>query len=382
MNILFFTATYPPSVNGVAISTMRTVDELRRLGHKVWIVGPSHKSITDTSYIPLQTAYNVPGLPEDYPLVLPWMSDSVRQKILDNHWDIVHAHHPAHISSMALQIAQIAKVPAVFTYHSQYFEVLKSNIPNLPDWMYEMVVYVGEENIISKMNAIIANTHWLKRELVKKFRHIPVYYASTGGIEHPYLLNEDSQVLRNDLGIEQDHTVFVIVSRLSYEKNVSFVIRAFSKWKAKNPLSTLLIIGDGNQKKGLMELSKELGLRKAVRFLGTIDNDKISPWLNAADVFLYSSLTDTGTINIIEALSAGLPVVALRHKATEEVVKSGKNGYLTEENYSKFVAKMRMAIHNRAKLSVYAKHTAEKFLITRTVKDLLRIYINSIANAK
>ena len=63
MNILVITATYPPSVNGVAISTQRTVLALKKRGHTVFVLGPGE----------FLTLHNVPFAPKDYPIIFPFL---------------------------------------------------------------------------------------------------------------------------------------------------------------------------------------------------------------------------------------------------------------------------------------------------------------------
>ncbi|MEK9143159.1 MAG: glycosyltransferase, partial [Patescibacteria group bacterium] len=94
MKILMVTATYPPSTNGIAISTKRAVDALARAGHDVAVLGPEHKNMNESYYYTFQTVHHVPGMPSDYPLVLPWMADKTKKEINKNTWDIVHVHHP------------------------------------------------------------------------------------------------------------------------------------------------------------------------------------------------------------------------------------------------------------------------------------------------
>lgn len=374
MKILIVTATYPPSTNGVAISTKRAVDALRLAGHEVAVVGPSHKNMSESHYYTVQTAHHVPGIPSDYPLVLPWIQDRTKKAIEKTKWDIVHVHHPAYVSRMALKIGERCRAPVVFTYHSQYDRVVKSHIPFFPDWLHELIYYVGTTSVIGKMAAIIAPSRWLQIELKNKFPYIPIYYVSTAGLPIPFALKTSSQKLRVQLSLPLYEPLFIIVSRLSKEKNVAFVVTAFTKWASSHEKGKLLIIGDGNSRSDLEQLVKKLRITRRVVFTGSIPNSALAPWLNAADIFLYSSTTDTVSVNVIEAMSAGLPVVAIADKSTREIITHGVNGYLSPPRVDAFITFMAEALKHKTILSRGAKEKIRDYSLSLTRTSLIKTY--------
>ena len=374
MKILIVTATYPPSTNGVAISTKRTVEALRMLGHDVWVIGPEHKNVTEPQYFTFQTAHHVPGIPSDYPLVLPWIPEKTRNKLERITWDIIHVQHPYYVSLMALKIGERCHAPVVFTYHSQYDHVIRSNAPFFPDWVYELAYYVGAASVIGKMAAIIATTKWLKTELEEKFPEIPIYYVSSAGLPKPFSSQESVETLRVQLALPTHEPIFIVVTRLSPEKNVSFLVKAFAGWASTQKTGTLIVIGDGNDRGDLEALVKTLHMAKRVIFVGNVRNETLSPWLNAADIFLYSSITDTVSVNLIEAMSAGLPIVALDDKTTREIIAPGINGYLSLPDRKVFVSYMNKALKNRSTLSVGAREQIQHYTMSQTTTSLVKTY--------
>lgn len=368
------TATYPPSTNGVAISTKRAVVALRAAGHVVAVLGPEHKNMNESYYYTFQTVYHVPGMPSDYPLVLPWMAEKTKKEINKNTWDIVHVHHPAYVSRMALKIGERCRAPVVFTYHSQYDHVVKSGVPFFPDWLHELIFYVGTASVIGNMAAIIAPSKWLEKELKEKFPEIPIYYVSTAGLPRPFALNTSSRTLRKQLSLPLKEPLFIIVSRLSNEKNVPFVVTAFTKWASSHEKGKLLIIGDGNSRGDLEQMVRKLRITRRVVFTGSIPNPSLAPWLNAADIFLYSSTTDTVSVNIIEAMSAGLPVVAIDDKSTREIITHGVNGYLSPPQVDTFVSYMVEALQHKKTLSRGAKEQVCDYALSTTSTALVKTY--------
>lgn len=368
------TATYPPSTNGVAISTKRAVDALAQAGHEVVVLGPEHKNMNYSHYYSFQTVHHMPGMPSDYPLVLPWIPDKTKKEISKNKWDIVHVHHPGYVSRMALKIGERCRAPVVFTYHSQYEHVVKSGVPFFPDWLHKLIFYVGTTSVIGKMAAVIAPSRWLQIELKEKFPAIPIYYVSTAGLRAPFALKTSSQTLRMQLSLPLYEPLFIIVSRLSNEKNVAFVVMAFAKWASSHKKGKLLIVGDGNKRHDLEQLVKKLRITKRVVFTGSIPNAALAPWLNAADIFLYSSTTDTVSVNIIEAMSAGLPAITIDDKSTREIITHGVNGYVSPPQVDTFVSYMVEALSHKTTLSRGAKKQVRDYALSTTTTALVKTY--------
>lgn len=98
---------------------------------------------------------------------------------------------------------------------------------------------------------------------------------------------------------------FVAVGRLSRQKNIPMMLRAFAKGSISG--DRLTIVGDGSQRKSLEAQARSLGLANSVHFAGHVDD--ITPWLAQADFYLMSSHYEGVPAVIIEALAAGLPII-------------------------------------------------------------------------
>lgn len=374
MNILVITATYPPSANGVAVSTKRTVSALRTLGHRVVVIGPRHPhGNIDDDYVALPTAWiPVFGL-RDYPIPLPQSLPIVLRRVPRLRWDIVHVHHPIIAGPYAQTIARALHVPVVFTYHTQY-DVAMEHIALLPSWITRWYYERTIVETLKKFSGIIATTKWLQEALEKKIPDVPIYYVSTAGLPKPFRVDATKQELRSRLGIRRRGPIFLSVSRLSPEKRTDILIAGFLAWAAKHPEGDLVIVGDGGHRAHLEHIVAKSTFAHRVQFIGKIPNEQLPSWYSAADIFLYSSITDTIGINILEAMSAGLPVVAPDHKTSREVIVDGKNGRL----YKGPPARMAQAIHSalriQKRLSAGALVTSRLYALSRTTKSLCRVY--------
>ncbi|OGG13812.1 hypothetical protein A2875_00945 [Candidatus Gottesmanbacteria bacterium RIFCSPHIGHO2_01_FULL_46_14] len=363
MNILVITATYPPSVNGVAISTQRTVLALKKRGHTVFVLGPGE----------FLTLHNVPFAPKDYPIIFPFLLSSIKERLARTSWDIIHVHHPSVIGSLAVSLGKRLGVPVVFTYHTQYDRYIDTYAPFLPKALRRSI-YIGALAFCREVQAIIAPTHWLEGQLRERFPEVPVYYVSTAGLPKIFALKTPKSALRRQLGLPENLSIFLTVSRLSKEKNLAFLIGSFAIWSKRNRSGLLVIVGDGSERSSLRKLAVSHSMDKSIRFVGKIPNQDLATWYSASDVFLYSSTTDTIGVNIIEAMSAGLPVVSIDDTTTREVIRSKVNGILVPPKEEAFAKAMALALEQKKRLASESRDTAGAYMLEATTQALERVY--------
>jgi glycosyltransferase involved in cell wall biosynthesis len=130
-----------------------------------------------------------------------------------------------------------------------------------------------------------------------------------------------------EAGMPPDAPLAVAVGRLIAQKDHATLLRAFALVHAQLPQARLAILGSGPLEAETRALTAELGLAKAVVMPGRTD---IRDWLERADVFVHSSRWEGFGIVLLEAMLAGLPVVATRTSAVPEIVVDGETGILVE----------------------------------------------------
>ncbi|MBI5604001.1 MAG: glycosyltransferase [Deltaproteobacteria bacterium] len=131
---------------------------------------------------------------------------------------------------------------------------------------------------------------------------------------------------RSKLGIKPGEFVIGVVARLEEQKGHQYLLEALSLRPDLLPSLKVLIIGDGKLRSVLEEESKRRGLSTQVLFLGT--RKPIIPILLALDLFLLPSLWEGFSMAILEAMAAGVPVIATRVGGAGEVITSGRDGFL------------------------------------------------------
>ena len=142
--------------------------------------------------------------------------------------------------------------------------------------------------------------------------------------------SEQALELRRRLGVAAGERIVLTVGRLSQEKGHADALRVFRLLRDRMPAQPLrlLIVGDGPERRRLGALAGRLGLAQSVIFAG--HQDHIAPFYAAADVFLLASHSEGSPNVLLEAMSAGLPVVATRVGGVPELAENGEEALLED----------------------------------------------------
>ena len=131
---------------------------------------------------------------------------------------------------------------------------------------------------------------------------------------------------REKLGFSAENTVFCCVARLAAEKNHELLLHAFAFVHAKNAAARLILVGDGPEKEKLLRLVQENNLEKEVLFVGEVK--EVQPYLQAADVFVLPSKTESLPLALLEAGACGLPAIVSKAGDMPCVVVHGETGFV------------------------------------------------------
>ncbi len=139
----------------------------------------------------------------------------------------------------------------------------------------------------------------------------------------------DRQTLRRSLGFKRDDLILLSVGRLAPEKNPFAVIEAFALTAAAAEKAKLVMLGDGPEMQRLKERVHRLGLESRVRFTGPRSPSETAAFFAASDAFLITSFNETQGLVVLEAMSHGLPVAAVKGGGASEQITDGVEGWVT-----------------------------------------------------
>lgn len=179
-----------------------------------------------------------------------------------------------------------------------------------------------------------AANRMIKRRVVSKEKLHVIY----NGIEPElYYSNKNSKLeLRKKMNIPLERKIILSVGRLQYQKGYPYVIQSAFELKKRGYDFLWLIAGEGELRPQLDKLVREYDLEDCIQFLGI--RDDIPELMCASDIFVLSSLWEGLPGVVLEAMAAGLPVVATNVGGTPELVENGKNGFLVPPRNSLLMA--------------------------------------------
>jgi len=202
------------------------------------------------------------------------------------------------------------------------------------------------------------------------------------GVDQSLFYPRDKAICRKQLGVITDGPVFVFVGRLSKIKGIVLLLDGFALFYQEAPEARLLIAGDGEEREGLRNRISSMGLKEMVRLLGNVAHNRLPQILNAADIFVLTSVAEGVPNAILEAMACGLPVVATNVGGIHEVVKSGVNGFLIDTRQSRDVAiALKQTIEKREALGQGAIVTIKKnYSIESVAKKTDRLFKEVVAS--
>ena len=384
MHIAFFTNYYHPVVNGVVRSVASFRENLMKQGHNVFVFAQSDSSYKDDEPF----IFRYPSLPlplGDISTAIP-VSPFVDQLLPTLKLDLIHTQHPILLGQTAARKAAELDLPLVFTFHTQYWEYTHY-IPFPQEAIQDFLknaVHRWLREFMQKCQHIIIPSESLKDILVRDYGLHERYSVIPTGTDLEPFLKADGKSLRAQNGW-QDEIVLVSVGRLAPEKNWETLVRAFAKVHKGHPKSRLVLIGDGTARPGLEALAAELGVADRVTFTGALPFHEIPRYLKAADAFAFASVTETQGLVTIEAMAAGLPVVAVDGPGTRDIVESGKQGFLVENDpdaLAKGINKLLGDPQRIKRLSNNALKKAGTFDVNQLSTQLIGVYEQAIEDKK
>jgi glycosyltransferase involved in cell wall biosynthesis len=159
--------------------------------------------------------------------------------------------------------------------------------------------------------------------------------------------------------------VMLYVGRVAYEKNIGFLLRMTEALRKKQPDVLLMVTGEGPAEHSLHQQARELQLQDNVKFIGYLDrNTELNACYRAADLFVFSSKTETQGLVLLEAMAQGLPVVALAELGTKSILIEGEGALIAPEDEAVFADKVYGLLGNSDKRRELGE-TARKYAMQR-----------------
>lgn len=318
MKLALVTETFPPEINGVAMTFGVIARELGRRGHRVTVYRPRRADLPGASAHPEFTEIPLPGLPmPGYPLLrfgLP-AGGALRRRWRADRPDLVHVATEGPLGASAVTAARSLGIPVTSSFHTNFHAYTRhygyASLHRLVLWWLRRVH--------NRTARTFAPTETLCHELeALGFANLAV--LSRGVDTWQFHAARRSGDLRLKWNAAPENPVVIHAGRMAAEKNYPLLFEIFAAMRAINPRCRFVLVGDGPLRAKLQRDQPDY------IFTGFISRDELARHYASADIYIHASLTETFGNVLTEALASGLAVVGFDYAAARQFIQHGHNG--------------------------------------------------------
>lgn len=314
MRYCIVSETYPPEINGVALTVQNLEQGLRGRGHEVDVIRPRQSAadiaLAHETLIPGAQIPRYPGMRFGLPA-----GRLLRKKWLANRPDAIYVATEGPLGWSAMRMAAELGIPAASGFHTRFDEYMRDYgvgflQPIAVRWM---------RRFHNTSSATIVPTCELMEFLAgigfDQVTHMPRAVDTT--LFHP---GKRDDALRAKWGLGPNDLAVINVGRIAAEKNLPLAIRAFRQLQEIRPEARFIWVGDGPERAAIARDNPEF------IFCGIQRGEDCARHFASADLFPFSSHSETFGNVTIEAMASGLATVAFRYGAAREHLKDGLHG--------------------------------------------------------
>jgi glycosyltransferase involved in cell wall biosynthesis len=330
MNIAFFSESYKPYLSGVTNSIETLKKGLEGLGHKVIVFSPDYPGAQQ-----IPGVYRFPSLPAPYPgyrLTIP-VPGKYYEELKQAGINIIHSHSPYQLGLLSMSYARKLKVPFVFTMHTILGKYMHY-VPLIPDQLLDFISSKYIKGFCNRCDCVVVPTEKVKQQISSIGVEARTEIVPTG-VDLSLFESADPSGVRQRHGIPDGAKLLLFAGRLAKEKNLTFLFKAFESILSKHSDAYLLLAAGGPMENELKKMAP-----KNTIFAGEIKYPGILDYYAASDVFVFSSLSETQGLVLVEAMASGIPQVAVDAEGVSDVVRDGITGYLTPPSIEAFSSRV------------------------------------------
>jgi glycosyltransferase involved in cell wall biosynthesis len=349
LRVAIFGESYLPYLSGVTVSTQAVAGGLAAAGHEVLLVVPrpapdvdpgAGALVPDGVRVAWLPSYQARGpVPPGYRMPWPVPSAALRAARAFRP-QIVHAQSPFVSGLMAVRVSRRVGAALVFTHHTRFGDYGHYLGPLAAPGAWLTSAYLRAW--WRQCAGIVAPSTDLAEEILGRLRgggasrdgasgqgpsrREPVIRVIPTGLDVAAIQARPAEDPRTAAGWPADSQVVVSVGRLAREKSVDLLVDAFGVLAAAHPQARLLLIGDGPMRSELAARAQSSSLSGRLRLAGALPRADALALASGADCFAFASRTETQGLVLAEALTCGLPVVALDGPGVSDSVRDGVDG--------------------------------------------------------
>ena len=378
LRIAVVTETWPPEVNGVAMTLSKLIQHLGQRQHTIQLIRPrqdkndeglDHAGWSELLLrglpIPKYPQLKL-GLPSKKALIKAW---STRRP------DLVHIATEGPLSWSALQAAQVLRLPVTSDFRTNFHSYCQHYGIG---WLSKPIVaYLRKFH--NRTAFTMVPTQAMRHQLeTLGFKNLKVVARGVDTqLFHP---DRRNTTMRDVWAVAPETMVLLSVGRLAAEKNLDLTIQTYQAIKATGRPVKMVFAGDGP-----MRTVTQAKCPDAI-FTGMCSHDELATLYASADLLLFPSLTETFGNVTLEALASGTPVLAFDCAAASDFIHDGKNGWLVSgSDSSAYIKKALDITHEASSLTqtrAFARISVEHLGWDAIATQVETIFQRAIAHAE
>jgi glycosyltransferase involved in cell wall biosynthesis len=375
MRIALFSEAFPPQVNGVVRTQVELVRYLCRRGHEVLQAVPYYQANPRQENVVEFRAVPFPLYPE-MPLILPHWRFHRREfeKVETFRPDLVHLMSPGVLAYFGQLWARRHGCPVVASYetdiirymHYYGFGRFEPQLWRYLRWLYNNCHHTYAPSQVTKNQLVNAG-----------IRNVRVFERGVDNVLfHP---GKRSEGVRESLGVGPGGTLVLYAGRLSKEKNLEALLRAFTRLAEEHPLARLVVTGEGPHRRALVRSFRS----PVITFTSWKRSEELATLLASADVFALPSTTETLSLVSLESMASGVPVLAMNAGGVREVVEHERTGLLANsvQEFERGLRRLLEDIALRTRLGLNGRRYAEDKTWSHALESLERNYLEALTGS-
>ena len=360
MKILFISDVYFPRVNGVSTSIKTFMHQLQLLGHHVDLIAPDYdvEQQFDAPNIKRIPARSIYFDPEDrlmkYGAALKQLPALKKQK-----YDIIHVNTPFIAHYLGLKLAKLLQIPCVETYHTFFEDYLHHYLPWIPQGIARGLARYISKKQCNAVDAIVVPSQPML-DVLRKYGVNASANVIPTGLQAGSFAPADGLQFKKKHGIDHKRPMLLYVGRVAFEKNIPFLFQMTKQLAERHPNVLLVVAGEGPAEQSLHQLAVTLKIEDNVKFIGYLDRDtELNACYQSADVFVFSSKSETQGLVLLEAMAQGTPVVGIAELGTASILYEGQGALIATEDAVEFSDKVASLIEDHTKRDLLSQQAKE-----------------------
>ncbi len=378
MRVAIITETFLPKVDGIVQVICLLLDHLSKRGVDTLVVAPRYGDGARYNNVPVRSlpSLSFPLYPEAR---VGFAGLSLYRDLAAFQPDVAHLFHPVMTGIPTMMMLKWMEAPTVTSFHLDYARLAPQfRVGALDLGFTGPLIDELTKTVFNWSDYSLAPSKLVQRQMRRLGIH-NVGLWRRGVDADTFNPRYRSAAMRAEMtaGNPAD-TILLYVGRLSAEKQIEHIKPALEK----GPNMRLALVGDGPARAALERYFADL----PVTFMGYLRGERLSQAYASADIFVFPSRLETFGLVVIEAMAAGLPVVAARVGGVGDMVRDGVNGYSFESGdramLAQGVEKIASSREHMRWLGQQARAYAERQSWEATMDELIELYASLISQRR